>query len=110
MSDPSAARFRRNLAGFAIPAPAGAVDAVLAELDGVQSATAFYPADRFEEIAASYEAWFLEQGLIDEPVPRFVEGQLGISGSDGTTTYSVIMVSGDDGEMLVTMTVQPEDG
>ena len=105
-SDPDGA-----LAEFRIPSPSGALDGIADEIEGIEVASAWYAGDRFDELVDFYEAWFLDQGLIEGPIERLGIDQQGIQGTDGESDYLVILVGDAElGEILVNLSVSPTAG
>ena len=93
-----------DLADFPIPSPAGALDASVAEIDGVRVAQIWYAVDRYDELADAYEGWFLDNGLIANPVDRVV-GQISMGGQNDSGSYLATVVSTAD-QVFVQLTVE----
>ncbi len=86
-----------DLADFPIPSPPGALEGIVAEIDGMSVATAVYPADRYDEIVDHYENWFIDNGLI-ATAPDRSAGIIAIGGVNDSGEYFASIIT--DGDVL----------
>ena len=68
------------------------------------AAQIWYDVDRFDELADTYETWFLDNGLIANPVDRTV-GQISLGGQNDTGSYLATVVTTND-QVFVQLTVE----